>query len=73
MKTNKKAASGISARAASKLRFKLNSFGNSLWVLGYSLEEERQTHAKHGRFLKRMACCIGLVVLRWISGAQHHA
>lgn len=72
MTTNKKAATSGKARAASRLHSALNFISTSAWRLTYSLEEARRSHEAHGRYFRRLACCIGLAALRFLTGGLHH-
>jgi hypothetical protein len=72
MTTNKKAATGGKAHAASRLHSVLNFISTLAWRLAYSLEEARLSHEAHGRHSRRLACCIGLVALRLLTGGLHH-
>lgn len=72
MTTNKKAATGGKARAASRLHFTLNFIRTAAWRLAYSLEEARLSHEANRRHFRRLACCIGLTTLRLLTGGLHH-
>lgn len=37
------------------------------WLLAYRLEEARQHYAERGAFMRRVACCIGLALLRVLA------
>jgi hypothetical protein len=71
MTINKKAALPWQGqRAASKLLSKLHSISLSAWALSYSLEEARQSHERHRRHFRRLACCAGLALLQ-LAGGRH--
>ncbi len=72
MNTNKKAATGGKARAASRLHNRFNFISTSAFKLAYSLEDSRQYHEAHGQHFRRLACCIGLAALRLLTGGLHH-
>lgn len=72
MTPKEKAAAGFGTRAASKLHNKLNSISIAVWVLSYSIEETRQAHENHGRYFRRFACCIGLALLRLLTGGLRY-
>lgn len=73
MAPNKKAAVPWQGqRAASKLLGKLHSISVAAWVLSYSLEEARQSHERHRRHFRRLACCTGLAVLELLAGGPRH-
>lgn len=44
--------------------------GRRLWLAAFELEESRELHAAHGRYVRSAACCLGLAVLRF---ARHSA
>ncbi|MDA8129640.1 MAG: hypothetical protein M0Z73_13205 [Betaproteobacteria bacterium] len=72
MTTNKKAATGGKAHAASRLHSTLNFISTSAWRLAFSLEEARRSHEAHGRHFRRLACCIAIAALRLLTGGLHH-
>lgn len=39
-----------------------------MWVAAYTLEDSRESHATHGRYLRSAACCVGLAVLSILGG-----
>ena len=39
-----------------------------MWVAAYTLEDSRENHAAHGRYLRSAACCVGLAALRRMGG-----
>lgn len=72
MTANKKAALPLQGqRAASKLLGKLHSISMGAWALSYSLEEARQSHERHGRHFRRLACCTGLALLQLVAGGRY--
>jgi hypothetical protein len=72
MTPKEKAATVFGTRAASKSHDKLNSIGNAVWLLAYSLEESRQSHEKQGQHFRRLACYVGLALLRLLAGGLRH-
>ena len=43
-----------------------------IWLIGYGLEEARQSNELHRRHFRRLVCCIGLAALRLFAGGLHH-
>lgn len=39
-----------------------------LWVAAYNLEDSRESHAAHGRYVRSGACCVGLALLGLVGG-----